>query len=330
MVQSWWFNLLIYLMLAFGLAFATNDTKSRWLCIAAIPLLYGALSLHIVRRFLKLNKPWSLLELIHNKTNSEIFDYIRKVLESGLTSNHTTKKDEPIDPQKHLYKNVKDMWGFFRVIWKASQITTASHLIVGYFLLLVSWTFFFCIVTFGGLYQALFVLDPHSLAGFQGKTIWSHLYLSFITMVMVEDPNYYPLNQFGRLIYATEIIFSLIIGMILFFVFTQLILTRYEDSFNKVKDILQEQAFRIGRFLEIRSGVSLNDAYKIVSAGKSDDYPVGLRWFENLLYPCESEWTRINQQYSEWKEQPKQKDLLDEIDKVSQESDGENEEEGDR
>lgn len=284
-----------YSLIISGACISLSYSHIPHMAILAILLLSLGLTLHILRRFLTLNSWDKIFDYIQRKNSA--YD-LGKSLEFAVKNADSSHKDqsEPKDAIAHLFDQIMPIWVQFRIFDILSIMRQGSPLIVWSFLFKVIRTFAVSVVVFACLYYSVQHLHPRAINNLDAQSFWSYLYFSFITMLMMEDVSYAPMDRYGKIVYASELLCSLAIGMILFFIFTTIILGRYESNLQRLQQKMSTFSMRVGCFLERRFDMSIDEVHSTI---KSKWEETGLKWLDEFIAPSKDNWIETKHRFRE-------------------------------
>lgn len=221
------------LVLSFVLAsYIILNTSNQTALTISMFVLFLTLFAHFLRRFYTISIPVKLF----NKAQSKVFEgWEKSKTDTLLKGIREWKEMDPADENFHKKRveSLQMLWLFNRIFRRFAsylQNMQGNKIIAGYFLIAIIFTFLLSIITFALQYIALEKLIPNSFQGFSFPSFLDGLYLSFTTILTVNFGDIIPLNGYAKFMITSEIIFGLIIGVILFFIFTTIVLEKYKKD----------------------------------------------------------------------------------------------------
>jgi len=101
------------------------------------------------------------------------------------------------------------------------------------------------VVVYGFEYMALNRLVPGSFIVPDDSGIFFYLYASFNTILTMGVPDFKAIGPLAKLMTSTELIFSLLLLIILFFVFTTIVRERYQTELDELISLVDSENTRI-------------------------------------------------------------------------------------
>ena len=176
------------------------------------------------------------------------------------------KEWQALDPNDENYnkkkaENLSLAWMMNRVFYRLAkylQRAENAKIISIYFIYSISFTFFYTITIFAFEYVACAYLFPESFNGFY-PSLLNSFYFSFLTIITMNFGDIVPVSGIAKVLVSLEALSSLVIGVILFFVFTTIILDKYKKDIDDLINKLFEEEVIVKQLMTREFGKGLRD-----------------------------------------------------------------------
>lgn len=200
--------------------------------IAGSMLLLIILIIHFVRRFYTITKPARVINSINDFLDKNEID-----LEYSMYIDKMNKAEEHIDDSKKcigiIVEGINGVSLLMKIIKRCRNYIENQKIdiiILIYFVGSVLFSLTLTIYSFGFLYYSANYINEHSIKGLENSSIWLYFYFSFNTIFTINYGEYLPYSPYAKLLVSIEFFLGLIIGVILFLIFTNFITEKYKKD----------------------------------------------------------------------------------------------------
>lgn len=244
---------------------------NKHLVVVAMIIIFGDFISHFIKRFRSLSAPIRII----NSTSDFLFNGWEKIKNSILLKN--IKEWQAMDPSDEKYNQKKAeslsaAWILNRVFYRlAKYLKRAENIKVlsFYFIYAVAKTFFYTILSFSLEYYALTYISPGSISGLK-DSFWNSIYFSFSTLITMNYGDIIPISGLAKIMTSLEAFSSLLIGVILFFIFTTIVLEKYKRDIDVLSKKLSEEEVIIKQFMTREFNKGLKELLLELSYIKED------------------------------------------------------------
>jgi hypothetical protein len=134
-----------------------------------------------------------------------------------------------------------------------------SRILVVYAILKLVYTFILTVIVFGLAYFSLHRISLGSFSVGEDASLFLFLYYSFNTILTMGVPDINALTPLARILTACELVFSILLGVILVFIFTTIIREKYEDELKELIAGLEMESIKLCSVFGNEFSVSLED-----------------------------------------------------------------------
>lgn len=249
-----------------------NDTVT----LTAMIYLLLFLLLHFVTKFMQIFRPARLFK----KVNRGIDRYWSLFKEKFIMKHIREVKEadpEAKDYRKKRITNFTNLLLLNRLLLHISAKFRQFHesrIIVFYFIGGLALTFGLTIFIFAVEYYGLASIHPNSFTGIENMTFLHYFYLSFTGILTASFGDVIPNTDYARLLVSLEVLSGLLIGVILFFIFTNIILMRYQEELQVLIDRLAEEGRAIEAIVQSELNLKLIDIQSEIEKDSPDQAKV--------------------------------------------------------
>ena len=134
-----------------------------------------------------------------------------------------------------------------------------SRILIVYSILKLAYTFIATIIIFGFVYFSLNRINPGSFSLGESASLFLFLYYSFSTSLTMGVSDISAITPLARILTVFELLFSILLGVILVFIFTTIIREKYEEELKELITQLEMESTKLGSLLIDEFNVSLED-----------------------------------------------------------------------
>jgi hypothetical protein len=242
-------------------AVAIVSQQNKYLVMVAMILLFLDLIWHYIRKFYSISMPVRMIGFLKDR----MFNGWEKVKQDIILKNVTEWKQ--MDPQDEKYNQKKAeslgvAWLINRIFYRSAKYLKRAEntkIISIYFISSITFTFIYTLIIFALEYRSLSYINPESFRGLNGSNFLDYLYFSFLTFITMNFGDIIPASGLSKFLVSMEALSGIIIGLILFFIFTTIILDRYKkDMDTLINKLFQEETVLRG-MLEVEFGKGIRD-----------------------------------------------------------------------
>lgn len=210
------------------------------------------LFLHLGSRFLHTFAPMWFFQ----KANKLIDSYWRWLKEYKIIEYKASLEKLQADPEKYQKERKKSLIRlllinrFLGYLAGKLRLLEESRLVILYLLASLAFTFMVTVVIFALEYYGLSLVDPGAFASVRDLNFLHSLYFSFTTITTMESTQIQIVSDYARALVSLEVLSAIVIGGILFFIFTTIILERYQTGLQDLISRLDREASEIATIAE--------------------------------------------------------------------------------
>jgi len=214
-------------------------------------------------------------------TPTEYFGNVVKHLRK-LTTSEEYKKNFAIPKEleagteeyqkKHIDRlhSILCMDRFVLLVARKLKRAKDSHLILKYSVCALAYTFALTVVTFGFVYFGLWQIAPENFVIIGGASLFSFLIFSFDTFVNRATTGISAAGHLVQFATVVEFLFAIVVGLVLIYLFTDILYKRYDDELEGIIGELNHQGNQLEQFMVRECNLSIPEALTIVIAAKAD------------------------------------------------------------
>lgn len=241
--KSFRFRVAFYLLFIFAIVSIIKQ-PTEYILMMSMAILFIHLLHHYIKRFYYVSFPMRFINMIINVI-FKICDMIREnVILKSVREWQTIDSETDAFSSKRA-ESLNNAWVYNRVLYRFAKYLEreeGSKLIAVYFIFIISCTFIYTVLVFALEYHALILIQPDSFVGLDTSNFLNTIYFSFHTLIMVNYGDITPVSGLSKLLVAMESLFGIVIGVILFFIFTTIVLDKYRKDIDRlIYRLLQEE-----------------------------------------------------------------------------------------
>ncbi|KAA3633536.1 MAG: two pore domain potassium channel family protein [Calditrichaeota bacterium] len=260
---------LLYILASYLIIYNAN----MYMMLISLCIIVSILVLHYINRFTTITRPVLILQ--------QLFDFLLVAWEK--------KKQKFLDQMNSLIKyesNIKEykqkkielvneIWGYNRFFKRTSNFLNhhkSNLTVVYYFVISIIYTLFFTILSFALVFVSISKIDVNSFSSRQVLTFWDSIYFSFNTIFTTEFINYYPITSISKIFVVSEVVLGVFIGVILFLLFTSVIVENYKTLSNKISSKLDTEVEFTYKLINDNFEEPIEELTKIINREKLNKF----------------------------------------------------------
>jgi hypothetical protein len=206
---------------------------------------------HYSRKIYQISKPLKII----GKAQDFMFKSWEKMKTTTLLKGVQDWKALNPEDEKYNQKKMESLsllgafnWVFIKTARLLKRMQ-GEKVMITYFIISVGYTFFLTVFLFGLEYYAISIISPVSITGIK-QNFFSALYFSFNTLITINYGDIVPSTTVARLLVSFESFCGLILGVILFFIFTTVILEKYKRDMDVLIEKLRQEGKGVRLLIE--------------------------------------------------------------------------------
>lgn len=229
---------------------------------------------HFIRRFKAISRPVTVI----NATQNFMFKAWEKMKVDTYMKSISEWKE--MDPKEEKYNQKKmeilsGLWLVNRIFIRLAKFlkkAESTKVVATYFITSVVYTSIVTTISFALAYYGLYKVDPTSFTGITSGNFFNFLYFSFSTLTNSNFGDITPVSSSMKLLFSLEVATSITILVILFFVFTTVIMERYKRNLDEFIENLMKEGSAVGGMMASEFNKGLKEiAEEIIRHSKGND-----------------------------------------------------------
>lgn len=253
-----WFVTLAFFLTACAVILINLGTAFT---VVATFLLLGLLIRHYFERLISAFKPETLFSSINKFLKSQWAAMREEMLFKEIrdSSKYPPGSEEYLKKRFETIKNLLVLNQAFHFVAEKLKSFHESRILIVYSILKLVYTFIATIIIFGFAYFSLNRISPGSFSLGKDASLFLFLYYSFSTSLTMGVPDINAITPLARILTVFELLFSILLGVILVFIFTTIIREKYEEELKELITQLEMESTKLSSLLLDEFSISLED-----------------------------------------------------------------------
>lgn len=231
------------------------------LTVVATLLLFVLLIRHYFERLVSAFKPETLLSGINKFLKNQWTVMREEILFKEIrdSSKYPPGSEEYL---KKRFETIKSLLVLNQAVQFVAEKLKGFHesrILTVYSILKLVYTFVATVIIFGFAYFSLNRISPGSFSVGGDASLFLFLYYSFNTFLTMGVADINALTPLARVLTTCELLFSILLGVILVFIFTTIIREKYEDELKELIRGLEMESTKLCSLFVDEFNISLED-----------------------------------------------------------------------
>ncbi|MFB3884041.1 MAG: ion channel [Thermodesulfobacteriota bacterium] len=229
--------------------------------VVATLLLFGLLIKHYFERLVSAFRPETVLSGINNFLKNQWTAMREDILFKEIrdSSKYAPGSEEYLKKRFETIKSLLLLNQAVRFVAENLKRFHESRILTVYSILKLVYTFVTTVIIFGFAYFSLNRISPGSFSVGEDANLFLFLYYSFNTFLTMGVADINALTPLARVLTTCELLFSILLGVILVFIFTTIIREKYEDELKELIRGLETESTKLCSAFEHEFNISLKD-----------------------------------------------------------------------
>lgn len=248
-------------ILSVYIVFHNPNNYLTWFAIIVLTLKLFA---HFIKRFYLVFRPIKVIGIIKKSLESTKF---KNLLKQDSFNEWRQMENTDKNYDKKRIESLGMYWLYNRVFYRLANYLKKSEnnrVITGYFIWMISYTFFKTVLFFSLIFYALSNINKNNFSLKENFSFFQSIYFSFTNILGANFGDIIPNTTSSKIFVSLELFSSVIIGLILFFIFTTIVLEKYKKDVDELSKKLHTEGLEINDMIITEFGKGVNNLGSII------------------------------------------------------------------